>query len=182
MNIQTPLPDFIVREQTCCFTGHRVLAAQVRADLTAAVDRRIKELYDAGYRYFMAGGALGFDMLAETEVLRAIRFDREIKLILALPCRDQTSKWERVPDYMAHLRKYKQILGQADYVLYISDFYHETCMMERNRFMVDHSSACIAYYRGAAHSGTGQTFRMAAADGLKLYNVWDDLPPSSAAL
>lgn len=126
-------PDSIPREQTCCFTGHRVIAARLREEIVAAVDRYIKELYHAGYRYFIAGGALGFDMLAEVEVLRAARFDDDIKLILVLPCRDQTSRWKDIPGYMEHLRRYKQILGMADCVVYVNDFYTDTCMRERNR-------------------------------------------------
>lgn len=166
-------PDSIPREQTCCFTGHRVVAAHLREDVIAAVDGYIRELYRAGYRYFIAGGALGFDMLAEVEVLRAARFDEDIKLILALPCRDQTSRWESVPHYVEHLRRYKQILGLADCVVYVNDFYTDTCMWERNRYMVDRSSACIAYYSGYPRSGAGQTYRMAEEAGLDLYNIWN---------
>ncbi len=169
------LPDPIPRGQTCCFTGHRIIATRLRENVVAAVDRHIKNLYDAGYRYFIAGGAIGFDMLAETEVLRAARFDGDIKLILALPCRDHTLKWERMPEHVELLRKHQQILGRADYVLYLNDFYTDTCMRERNRFMIDHSSACIAYYSGAGRSGAGQTYRMAVADGLDVYNVWNDV-------
>ena len=171
------LPDFVSRSQTCCFTGHRRIAAHLRDDIIAAVDYRIQQLYYAGYRYFMAGGALGFDMLAETEVLRAARFDKDIKLILALPCRDQTAHWDGMPGYMEHLRRYKALLGRADYVVYLSDFYTDTCMQERNRFMVEHSSACIAYYSGYFRSGAGQTYRMALADGLDICNIWDDVNP-----
>ena len=175
------MPDFFprgLRGRTCCFTGHRFIAAHRRDDLIAAVDARIMQLYHAGYRYFMAGGALGFDMLAETEVLRAARFDDSIRLILALPCRDQTARWEEIPDYMEHLRRYKELLGRADQVFYLADFYTDTCMQERNRFMVEHSSACIAYYNGYVRSGTGQTYRMALADGLDIFNLWDDVNPA----
>lgn len=165
-------PDLLPREQTCCFTGHRVVAAAKRDMVIAAVDGHIKDLYHAGYRYFMAGGALGFDTLAAIEVLRAARFDSEIKLILALPCRDQTAKWDNVPNYTEQLQLYKQILGLASHVVYVSDFYTPTCMKERNRYMIDHSSACIAYYSGRAQSGAGQTYRMAIADNLDVYNVY----------
>lgn len=165
-------PESLPREQTCCFTGHRVIADSKRERVIAAVDGHIKDLYHAGYRYFIAGGALGFDTLAAVEVLRAARFDDEIKLILALPCRDQTAKWEAMPDYTEHLQRYKQILGLASCVVYVSDFYSSVCMKKRNRYMVDHSSACIAYYSGRAQSGAGQTYRMAVADGLDVYNVY----------
>ncbi len=178
MELQNTLPEFIVREQTCCFTGHRLLARERREDLTASVDRVIRGLYKAGYRYFMAGGALGFDTLAETEVLRAARFDKDVKLILVLPCRDQTLRWARMPGYMEHLRRYKQILGMADYVVYMNDFYTETCMRERNQYMIDHSSVCVAYYNGASRSGAGQTYRMAVAGGLEIVNLWTDIPAS----
>ncbi len=174
MEFQNTLPGFITREQTCCFTGHRVLSSDVREDLTAAVDRVIRDLYRAGYRYFMAGGALGFDTLAAVEVLRAARFDREVKLILVLPCRNQTLRWEGMPGYVGHLRRYKQILGMADYAVYLNDFYTDTCMRERNQYMIDHSSVCVAYYNGAAKSGTGQTYRMAVSGGLDIYNLWTD--------
>lgn len=175
MAIPTSLPDYITRDQTCCFTGHRIISMRLREDVVAAVDRRIKNLYDAGYRYFIAGGAIGFDMLAETEILRAMRFAEDLRLILALPCRNHTIKWERLPNHVELLRKHQQILGRANYVIYVTDFYTETCMQERNRFMVDHSSACIAYYSGAGRSGAGQTYRMAVADGLDVYNVWEDM-------
>jgi uncharacterized phage-like protein YoqJ len=171
-------PDSLPREQTCCFTGHRVIAAGLREDLTAAVDLCIKELYHAGYRYFITGGALGFDTLAAVEILRAARFDADIKLILALPCRDQTARWEKIPGYLEHLRRYKQILGRADCVVYVNDFYTDTCMQERNRYMVEHSSACVAYYSGYARSGAGQTCRMALAEGLDLFNLWDSVEHS----
>ena len=168
-------PDSIPREQTCCFTGHRVIAARLREEIVAAVDRYIKELYHAGYRYFITGGALGFDTLAAAEVLRAARFDADIKLILALPCRDQTARWTEMPGYLEHLRRYKQILGRADCVVYVNDFYTDTCMQERNRYMVEHSSACVAYYSGYSRSGAGQTCRMALAEGLDLFNLWDSV-------
>ena len=169
------LPDPFPRERTCCFTGHRILAARHRDVITAAVDRQIKNRYDNGYRWFLAGGAVGFDMLAETEVLRAARFDRDIKLVLVLPCRDYTSRWQRMPDHAELLRKHQEILGQADYTIFLNNFYTDTCMWERNRFLIDHSSACIAYYSGSARSGAGQTYRMARADGLDLFNVWEDV-------
>ena len=168
-------PDSVLRGQTCCFTGHRFIAGQLRENLIAALDRRIKEFYDAGYRYFMTGGALGFDTLAAAEVLRTARFAKDIRLILALPCRDQTLPWEGLPDSLEHLRRYKQILGMAHGVVYVSDFYTDTCMKERNRFMVEHSAACIAYYNGCIRSGTGQTFRMAEKAGLEIRNLWNDM-------
>lgn len=164
------LPGYIVPEMTCCFTGHRQIGAAVRKPLIAAVDMEIRNLYRKGYRYFIAGGAIGFDMLSEIEVLRAARFDRSVELILALPCRNQTALWKNNVEL---LKQYKDILGYARHVVYIDDLYREGCMRERNQFMVDHSSVCIAYYSGHFQSGAGQTVRMANAAGLGVVNLWD---------
>lgn len=166
------LLDMSPREQTCCFTGHRRIAASAHDDLIAAVDVSIKKLYNDGYRYFITGGALGFDTLAAVEVLRAARFDRSIKLILALPCRDQTARWDLADNFPKQLQLYHRLLGLADRVVYINDFYTDTCMKERNQYMIDRSSACIAYYSGSPRSGAGQTYRMAIAGGLDVYNVY----------
>ncbi len=176
MDLNTLLPAYITRGKTCCFTGHRQIPPDLRDDITNAVRRRIKILYQSGYRYFMAGGAIGFDMLAELEVLRAAKYDPTIQLILVLPCYNQTAKWSTLPDYLQLIRTYKQISGLAAHVVYTSLFYNDTCMKIRNQYMVDHSSACIAYYNGKSHSGTGQTVRMAESNELSVYNIIKDLP------
>ncbi len=57
------------RQQTACFTGHRQLG-----EPTAAVEYRltktVEKLIQAGYLYFGAGGARGFDALASEVVLK----------------------------------------------------------------------------------------------------------------
>ena len=55
-----------MREKTVCFTGHRIIEPEKRASLFAQLIDEIKSLLEAGYRYFGAGGALGFDTLAAT--------------------------------------------------------------------------------------------------------------------
>ena len=53
-----------MREKTVCFTGHRIIPSEKRASLFAHLTDVITSLLEAGYRYFGAGGALGFDTLA----------------------------------------------------------------------------------------------------------------------
>ena len=106
----------------------------------------------------------------------------EIRLILALPCRDQTGNWLKLPPDQATeaLRAYQKIKGEADAICFVNDFYFDGCMRERNRFMIERSSFCIGYYNGYPKSGAGQTWRMAEKAGLKLYNVYDMLGRSGA--
>lgn len=51
----------VVREQTCCFTGHRELPTQERRRLAAVLESTITGLIDRGIRYYGAGGARGWD-------------------------------------------------------------------------------------------------------------------------
>ena len=161
-----------VRPITCFFTGHRNLPAEHLGELTRLTEKAVHYMYSSGYRRFICGGAVGFDTLAAQTVLRAKHFDPEIKLILALPCRNQTRNWKNTQSII----EYRRIKALADEIVYIDEFYTPDCMKKRNRYMVDSSSACIAYYLGDTHrrSGTGQTFSMVKAaysDPKKIVNV-----------
>ena len=164
---------FMSRENTCCFTGHRKLPQDKLEAITGKLDHAIKILAHSGYEYFVCGGALGFDMLAEQRVLLATKADPSIKLVLALPCRNQTEKWGREENGIAAVREYHRIRGLASAVYYIEDLYTPDCMRRRNYSMVERSSFCVAYYNGNVRSGAGQTYRMAEKDGLRLYNIFD---------
>lgn len=61
----------IDRKRTACFTGHRDIAKQEEKQLSLLLDAVIERLYQHGVIFFGAGGAYGFDMLAEQAVLRA---------------------------------------------------------------------------------------------------------------
>ncbi len=162
-----PVPD--ERESTACFTGHRSLPADRVARIEEKTLHILDVLIGAGYRTFLCGGALGYDTLAERCVLARRETTPGVRLILALPCRDQTGRWTKTPA----LREYQRIKGLADGVVYLRDFYEEGCMRERNRYMIDRSSFLVAYYDEGTkgRSGAGQTYRMAQAAGLKIYNV-----------
>ncbi len=91
---------------------------------------------------------------------------RDVRLLLALPCRNQTAKWRSLP----LLKLYKYILGEADDILYISDLYYDGCMRKRNIWMTDHASVCIAYCT-KEQGGAAQTLRLAEKGGLKIVNT-----------
>lgn len=79
-----------MREKTVCFTGHRIIPPEKGIALSAQLQEEIKTLIQSGYRYFGAGGALGFDTIAEQAVLQLRHDFPQIRLILVLPCKDQT--------------------------------------------------------------------------------------------
>ena len=82
-----------MRDKTCCFTGHRKIPANLRALIAVEIEKRIVELIDQGYIIFETGGALGFDTVAAQVVLRVRNRYPYIRLVLVLPCRNQTDGW-----------------------------------------------------------------------------------------
>ena len=80
----------IIKEQTACCTGHREIPALQLISLRRTLKRTIVSCIKDGYRFFGAGGALGFDTLAAKTVLDLKKDYPDIKLILVLPCLNQT--------------------------------------------------------------------------------------------
>ena len=79
-----------MRSHTCCFTGHRQIPSEKRAEIAGRLEHVIVSLYQRGVLYYGAGGALGFDCLAAQTVLRLRESCFGMKLILVLPCLTQT--------------------------------------------------------------------------------------------
>lgn len=154
------------RPYTVCFTGHRYIPESERVEIAVRLRRVIIELIEKGYKYFGAGGALGFDTLAAKTVLDLRREYPHIKLILVLPCKDQCAKWSA-----EDVRIYESIRAEADKSVWISENYTPTCMHERNRRLVDFSSVCVCYLT-QNRSGTAYTVNYARECGVKVMNVW----------
>lgn len=92
-----------------------------------------------------------------------------IKLVLVLPCckAEQTKYWGNT-----HIAFYDTIFSCADYVIFISEHYHDKCYYDRNAKMVEMSLYCICYVKNKK-SGTGQTVNMARKKGLEVINIAD---------
>lgn len=171
--METTLPADMTRENTCCFTGHRHIPKERTDEIRAGLLKIVKILSDNGFRYFVCGGALGFDTMAAQAVTESAQKGLDAKLVLALPCRDQTEKWLKMPDGEETIREYQRLKGLAKAIVYITELHTPNCMKERNQLMVDLSSFCIAFYNGSVRSGAGQTYRMAQKSGLSIYNLHD---------
>ena len=151
-----------MKEDACCFTGHRNIPPEILPALAAKLEAVVLELIANGIRYFYAGGALGFDTLAAETVLQLRDQFPQIQLILALPCREQTHGWSA-----ASVERYESILLRANEVIYTSEHYTRGCMQRRNRFMVDHSAVCVAYCTRAT-AGSAYTLQYARKAGLRI--------------
>lgn len=156
---------YIDPQKSCCFTGHRIIRSEDVSAINHNLPILLKELYKGGINTFIAGGALGFDTIAALEVIKFKAAHNDVRLILALPCKNQTAKWN-----YSQKQQYAQVLNSADEVIYISDAYLPGCMQKRNRFMVDNSNTVIVYIHNAS-SGTGYTAKYALDKERRVINI-----------
>lgn len=154
-----------MKEKTCCFTGHRLINHSEYENIKRNIKKVMVSLIKKGVIFYGAGGALGFDTIAAESVLELKENYPQIKLILVLPCKDQTRGW-----YDADVKKYNEILGRADKVVYISERYYDGCMLKRNRHLVENSGYCICYLKRNI-GGTAYTANYAKKMGLIIYNI-----------
>lgn len=151
-----------MRAQTCCFTGHRNIAQDEKQEVKRQLECVLRTLIGKGIRYFGSGGARGFDLMAADVVLQLKKEFPHIRLIMVLPCQDQTRGWKG-----EDIRHYERILTQADKVVYLQEKYSPGCMQKRNRHLVNHSSVCVAYCTRNT-GGTAYTLRYACKKGVRI--------------
>ena len=83
------------RNTACCFTGHRNIPQRKSGQIQERLRNEIVTAIQNGYTFFYAGGAIGFDTMAAQAVLELKAQYPYIKLILVLPCVNQTDGWEQ---------------------------------------------------------------------------------------
>ena len=158
-----------MKNQTVCFTGHRKIPPEQVDALTRQLKSTLIQLISDGYRYFGAGGALGYDTLAAQTVLELKTQYPDVKLILVLPCLSQTRGWSA-----RDIEIYEDIKNKADKVVYTSQEYTKGCMHKRNRHLVDNSSVCVCYLTEST-GGTAYTVDYARKNKLTVINLGETL-------
>ena len=154
-----------------CFTGHRPKGLPWGYDetkescilfkrvMTSIIEKAIVN----GYTYFISGMALGVDMICAEIVLELKKKYKNVMLECAIPCINQEKKWSSFQQ-----ERYRNILKKADVVNYVSETeYTNTCMNDRNNYMVEQSDVVIAVWNGKP-SGTGNAVKMAKNAGKKV--------------
>ena len=155
----------IDKNSTAAFTGHRTYDGMCDEALRSAV----RSLYESGYRTFLTGMAIGFD-IAAGECVADMRCElSELRLHCVVPFEGQQrsfgSGWRE---------RFERLLRAADDVTVLAPNYTPYAYHIRNDFLVDNSSALIAYYDGTA-GGTEYTLRRAVRAGSRIENLWNGL-------
>ena len=156
---------------SCAFTGHRPAKFHWKYDeadgrciaLKLALAEQIKLLVDVGVTQFLSGMAEATDTWSALSVLALREKNPVLKLHCILPCREQADKWTA-----SSRNLYLSILERADSIVYVSRNYHKNCMLDRNRFLVEHASSLLAVYNGERRGGTAATVRYAQKMGREI--------------
>lgn len=151
--------------KTCCFSGHRKLPSNKIEQIVKRLNREIDCLISQGVTDFISVGALGFDQLAASLIIAKKEMGQDIRLIFTLPCKNQDELWNAEQKNL-----YRNLIAEADEVIYVSEEYHDGCMKKCNRYMVNRSLFCICAQLHT-FSGTNQTVKYARLKGLRIINV-----------
>lgn len=161
----------------CAFTGHRPGRFCFGYDeeheqckqLKSVLADQIAALIDAGITTFYTGMAQGVDQWAAAIVLALSEEHPGIRLIAVLPCETQANKWS-----VDQRERHFNILAECDDVITLAGHYTPTCMLERNRYLVDHAEYLLAVYDNGIRGGTAHTIRYAEKRGRKIISIHPD--------
>lgn len=154
------------RSKVACFSGHRKMP-QDCTEIRACLEKAIISLIEQGVVFFGSGAALGFDQIAASTVLNLKESYPHIRLVMVLPCppEHQSLKWND-----EQKKRYYEILEQADKVRILSPKYTSSCMLDRNRHLIDNSAYLICYLRERS-GGTFYTVNYAERQGLRILQI-----------
>ena len=155
------------RAATAAFSGHRFIDASQREHVKKRLSSAVLDAYGNGIRNFISGFAIGFDMMAAEVVAALKQTHPDITLTAAIPFNEQASRFG-----FYDRKRYVRLLKVADEVIILSDSYYPRCFLDRDEFMVSHSSCLIAYYDGREKGGTFYTIRKAMAQNIPIVNVF----------
>jgi len=156
---------------TACFIGHRSQKLPWGFDedderckvMKVNLEREIEKAIERGYKTFISGMGVGFDMICVETVIKLKKKYRDIKIVGALPCKNQDKYWP-----VKQQRRYGFLKTKLDKIRCLYDKYNGAqCMIERNRYMVNSSSLMIALYDGLS-GGVKSTIEYAKRQGLEV--------------
>lgn len=152
------------REITACFTGHRTYDGSRNEELKSA----IRELYARGYRIFLCGMAVGFD-LAAAECALSLRDElQELRIVAVVPFEGMERRFSE-----SQRALFEQISQESEEVVTLATHYSSSVYAMRNNYLVDNSSAVIAYFDGSK-GGTAYTVRRAVKSLSLIVNIYNN--------
>lgn len=144
------------------FTGHRPEKLPYFSeddplflDLMQRLKMQIEKLINEGADSFFSGMARGVDLWCAEIIIELKSKYPELKLTAVIPCKTQTNGWDE-----QSVIRYRNILERCDKKIYISEEYSKTCMLKRDRALVDLCDVLVAVFNGTK-GGTKYTVEYA---------------------
>lgn len=157
-NLRQAMTD---RLTSVSFSGHRTYGGAA-ADILL---QTIETLYDRGFRTFLCGMAVGFDLAAGEALVACRERMPGPRLVAVVPFEGQQRYFPA-----ADRARYERVLSAADQTVVLAPAYHRGCYAVRNNYLVDNSSFLVAWYDGSP-GGTEYTVRRARRRGLDVLNL-----------
>lgn len=162
-----------IREETCCFTGHRPEKlpwgndeSDPRCEHLKQRLRDVIELaYAEGKRHFICGMARGCDFYFAEAVISLRARKPDVTLEAAIPCSEQSSMWSG-----EHRQRWNRLVKACNRQTVLQGGYTSDCMLRRNRYMVEQSSLVIAVYDGS-DGGTRRTLEYAIREKIPFLDI-----------
>ena len=113
----------------------------------------------------VSGMALGVDQLFALVALKLRDDGHAVKVLCALPCRDQNKAWK--DDLW-----WRDIMRRADERFFVHDgLYTRSCMTDRNKWMADRADEILAVWDGSC-GGTGHCVKYALEKNVPVINIF----------
>ena len=161
------------RQASSCFTGHRPGKLPWRYNefdprclkLKRRIADAVELAYEQGFRHFLCGMAMGCDLYFCEAVLALRERHPDVTVEAAIPCPTQADAWPP-----AQRERYDRLVAACDFETMVSGQYTSTCMLRRDRYLVDHASLLIAAFDGTS-GGTRYTVEYALNQGLAIVDL-----------
>ena len=109
--------------------------------------------------------AMGCDLYFCEAVLALRERHPDVTVEAAIPCPTQADAWPP-----AQRERYDRLVAACDFETMVSGQYTSTCMLRRDRYLVDHASLLIAAFDGTS-GGTRYTVEYALNQGLAIVDL-----------
>ena len=113
----------LLKRKACCFTGHRSFMKDKNEINLARLNSEIDRLIELGVSVFYSGGALGFDQVSASIIIKKRDEGKNIELIFALPYKNQDELWNQTQKIF-----YRNLLNKGNEIVYVSNTFSKDCM------------------------------------------------------